>query len=138
MKDEQIKDFNFPEEWLKKENDHGSLESLLGFCDYELTKTIYTLGGLKAVESYIDLVWDACHSMSCLVELYDLLFRSENEDEDTTKLLKETVWYLRLPLADATSQVDYKYDPHDECESRIDAFGRDLANKLQKAFDTMQ
>ena len=137
MKEEQIKDFNFPEEWLNKENDHGSMSSLLDFCDYDLTKTIYRLGGVKAVESYVDLVWDACHSMSCLVGLYDLLFRSENEEQDTTKLLEQTVWYMRLPLDDATSQVDYKHDPHDECESRIDGFGYFMADKLQEAFNSM-
>ena len=137
MEEHEIKEFNFPEEWLMKDNDYGSIHDRLNFCDYELTKTIYSLGGLKAVESYVNLVWEACSSMSNLVELYDMLFRSENEDADTTKLLKETVWYLRLPLDDATSQVDYKYDPHDECESRIDVFGREMASKLQRSFDQM-
>ena len=134
MEEHEIEEFNFPEEWLKKENDHGDMHALLDFCDYNLTKTIYELGGLKAVESYIDLVWDACHSMSCLVELYDMLFRSENEAQDTQKLLKEVVWYMQRPLDDATSQVDYKYDPDDECEGRIDGFGYALSSKLEKAF----
>ena len=135
MENKEIDMFNFPEEWLNAEGHHGdSNANLLCIADYEMVSKLYKLGNTKAVDSYLDMIWGAWDTMQGLVQCYDWLFISDTEKTDTRKLMANLFEHIELPLIDSTSELDYKYDPNNECDSRIDGFGYGLRNELKPIF----
>jgi len=131
MEEYEIKEMNFPYEWLNSQGLVEIREEELTLADYDVVKTLYELGGTDVIDSYLDMIWGAWRTMEGLIRCYDVLFLSKNKEEDAKKLLENLMLHLELPLENATTQISWEDDPKNQAESRMDGFGYGLIDELK-------
>lgn len=138
MNEKEIESMGFRDEWLDDDfNDHGSRRDNLGMSDFEVTKAIYEVGGLDAVDAYLNSTASAWSCADSLIRVVDSLFgvtKFGTDDELYSKLvsrvLREVFESMILAFENAECHVDYDIDPYDKAEGYIRGFSYSIIDDL--------